>query len=61
MQTTYAKPEITKIDKMIFPFEAFKKTCINKWCEEKKENCYRECTHFAPMGCRKCSSCHGCR
>jgi hypothetical protein len=57
----YIKPDIYRVDKMTFPFDGIKHF-INKQCQDcKTELCYRECIHFAALGCRQCSSCHGCR
>lgn len=52
----YEKPELEKVEKMTFMFESIK-------CFKPKQdiNCPTSCAHHAPLGCRQCSGCHGCR
>jgi hypothetical protein len=52
----YEKPTLQKAEKMVFMFDSLK--CI----EGKQDgNCSDKCIHKAPLGCRQCSGCHGCR
>ncbi len=55
-KSLYEKPKLQKADKMIFMFDALK--CIQR---KQDINCDSSCIHYSQLGCRQCSSCHGCR